>query len=111
MVLTTRIYRVHPHIPPAEFACEQRGQMIGSSFARGIAGEIDIRTVVHASTATGDDDDSTADVSTFDAFAHVKIASCVQKLQTGHGEKVMRRRVDAKGLRPCGAFMRPHGLL
>jgi len=71
--------------------------MICSGFAGGIACQINIGAVMHASTTTRDDDYTSADVSTFDTTRKIEIPCGLQQFQQSDGKKIVGSGVDFEG--------------
>lgn len=102
--LTARIYTIDPNIKATELRSQQLDEVVSSSFARGIAGQIHIGCVVHTRTRAGDDD-RTAAVGVFTA------GSSRKQVQKRHRQEVVRRGVDAESIGPVTMSRRPHGFL
>lgn len=102
--LTARIYAIDPNIKATELRSQQLDEVISSSFARGIAGQINIGCVMHTRTRAGDDD-RTAAVGVFAA------GSSRKQVQKRNRHEVVRRGVDAESIGPVTMSRRPHGFL
>lgn len=58
--LTAWVDARHAHVKTAEFGSQQPDQVVGGRFARRVAGQVHIGSVVHASAGARDDDDAAA---------------------------------------------------
>lgn len=70
--------------------------MIRRSLASRIARQIDVGAVMHARTAARDNNDAAALIAALAATGQIEVAGGREQRQQRHGQKVVRRRVDAE---------------
>ena len=83
--------------------------MVQGRFTSRVGRQVDIRRVMHARAAAGDDDDPPADVAAFLAIPQGEVSGCGEDFNERHGEEVMRCDVYAESSVPVRVDGGPEG--